>query len=70
MKTTRGYALALSLLVTFLWSSSFVLVKIGLKEINPLALVSSIFYCRHAFSRGCTLQVKKYTYETWKKATV
>jgi O-acetylserine/cysteine efflux transporter len=33
-------ALAEALLVTFLWSTSYVLVKIGLKDINPLAFAA------------------------------
>lgn len=38
----RGSLVALlqAFFVTFLWSSSYVLVKIGLKEIAPLSLVS------------------------------
>ena len=34
--TSRLSAIALALLVTFLWSTSFVIIKFGLKEIPPL----------------------------------
>jgi len=37
---SKGLALAEAFLVTFLWSTSYVLVKIGLREINPLTLVT------------------------------
>jgi drug/metabolite transporter (DMT)-like permease len=40
MKQGKGFAVCISLLVTLLWSSSFVLVKFGLREIEPLMLVS------------------------------
>lgn len=40
MRRGRLVALLQAFLVTFLWSSSYVLVKIGLKEIAPLSLVS------------------------------
>ncbi|USG99190.1 EamA family transporter [Thermococcus argininiproducens] len=36
----RIYSLAEALLVTFLWSTSYVLIKIGLKDINPLAFAA------------------------------
>lgn len=42
MKTskTRVLPLAEALLVTFLWSTSYILIKIGLEEINPLAFAA------------------------------
>ncbi|RLE66179.1 MAG: hypothetical protein DRJ47_02965 [Thermoprotei archaeon] len=42
MKTSKIHTLALSeaLLVTFLWSTSYVFIKIGLKEINPLVFAA------------------------------
>lgn len=42
MKPSKAHILALSeaLLVTFLWSTSYILVKMGLREINPLAFVT------------------------------
>ncbi len=42
MQLSRTYVLALAetLLVTFLWSTSFILIKIGLREINPLAFAT------------------------------
>ena len=38
MKRTR--ALAEALLVTFLWSTSYVLIKLGLKELNPITFAA------------------------------
>ena len=42
MKTSKAWVLALSeaFLVTFLWSTSYILIKIGVEEINPLAFAS------------------------------
>lgn len=37
---TRLLALIEALIVTFLWSTSYILIKIGLEEINPLAFAS------------------------------
>jgi len=37
---TRLLPLAEALLVTFLWSTSYILIKIGLEEINPLAFAA------------------------------
>ena len=37
---TRALALAEAFLVTFLWSTSYVLVKMGLREMNPLAFAT------------------------------
>ncbi|WP_144368012.1 DMT family transporter [Palaeococcus pacificus] len=36
----RAHALLEALLVTFLWSTSYVLIKIGLKEVNPLSFAA------------------------------
>lgn len=36
----RARALAEALLVTFLWSTSYVLIKLGLKELNPIAFAA------------------------------
>ncbi len=40
MRRGRLFAVLEALLVTFLWSSSYVLVKVGLQEIGPLTLVA------------------------------
>ncbi len=40
MRRDRLFAVLEALLVTFLWSSSYVLVKVGLQEIGPLTLVA------------------------------
>ncbi|RZN50429.1 hypothetical protein EF808_00160 [archaeon] len=40
MRDARVRAIAVSMVVTFLWSSSFILVKWGLRDLNPLALVT------------------------------
>lgn len=64
----RALALTRALLVTFLWSTSFVLVKIGLSEINPIALAAyryiiasiilmvSVFYLRRIRMIGLDLR--------------
>ncbi len=36
----RLYALAEAFLVTFLWSTSYILIKVGLKELNPIAFAA------------------------------
>ena len=38
--SSRLWALTGALLVTFLWSTSYVLIKLGLKEINPVAFAA------------------------------
>ena len=40
MLSKRSRALVEVLLVTFLWSTSYVLIKIGLKELNPIAFAT------------------------------
>jgi drug/metabolite transporter (DMT)-like permease len=40
----RIIALFEALLVTFLWSTSYILIKIGLEEINPLAFASYRYF--------------------------
>ncbi len=42
MQISKTYVFAMieALLVTFLWSTSYVLIKIGLREINPLAFAA------------------------------
>ena len=37
---TRALSIVEALLVTFLWSTSYILIKIGLEEINPLIFAS------------------------------
>jgi drug/metabolite transporter (DMT)-like permease len=37
---TRVLSVAEALLVTFLWSTSYIIIKIGLEEINPLAFAT------------------------------
>ncbi|UCH31292.1 MAG: EamA family transporter [Candidatus Bathyarchaeota archaeon] len=46
MEKPHMLALAEALLVTFLWSSSYVLIEIGLEQINPLAFAAY----RYAFA--------------------
>ena len=36
----RLHALIEALLVTFLWSTSYILIKIGLRELNPIAFAA------------------------------
>ena len=58
MPRDRLIGLLEACLVTFLWSSSYVLVKIGLTQVTPLTLVSlryvvaSVFLFPFALSRG------------------
>ncbi len=58
MPRDRLIGLVEACLVTFLWSSSYVLVKIGLTQVTPLTLVSlryvvaSVFLVPFALSRG------------------
>ncbi|MCW4035654.1 MAG: DMT family transporter [Candidatus Bathyarchaeota archaeon] len=58
MPRDRLIGLLEACLVTFLWSSSYVLVKIGLTQLTPLTLVSlryvvaSVFLVPFALSRG------------------
>ncbi|WFO75697.1 DMT family transporter [Desulfurococcaceae archaeon MEX13E-LK6-19] len=40
LNNKRMYALAGALLVTFLWSTSYVFIKIGLRELNPIAFAA------------------------------
>ncbi len=40
MLSKRLHALAEALLVTFLWSTSYILIKIGLRELNPIAFAA------------------------------
>jgi drug/metabolite transporter (DMT)-like permease len=44
VKRTRILSLIEALFVTFLWSSSYVLIRIGLKEINPLAFAAYRYF--------------------------
>jgi len=59
MSPTRGHAVLISLLVTFLWSSSFILVKVGFSEINPLALVSYRYFIASCILMGYVLLYKR-----------
>lgn len=40
MLNRRLYALVEAVFVTFLWSTSYILIKIGLREINSIAFAS------------------------------
>ena len=40
MLSERLHALSEALLVTFLWSTSYILIKIGLRELNPIAFTA------------------------------
>jgi drug/metabolite transporter (DMT)-like permease len=58
LRRKRIFAVLEALLVTFLWSSSYVLVKVGLQEIGPLTLaayrytVATLVLLPLALSRG------------------
>jgi drug/metabolite transporter (DMT)-like permease len=45
----RVLALAEAFLVTFLWSTSYILIKIGFEEINPLAFASYRYFLASFF---------------------
>jgi drug/metabolite transporter (DMT)-like permease len=66
-------AILLALLVTFLWSTSFVIIKIGLAEIPPLTFAglrySIAFVCLLplAFTNKNREQIKKLNHKDWLK---
>lgn len=63
----------LALLVTFLWSTSFVIIKIGLVEIPPLTFaglrytIAFICLLPFAFTKTNSLIIKKLNKKDWRK---
>lgn len=66
-------AILLALLVTFLWSTSFVIIKIGLVEIPPLTFaglrytIAFICLLPFAFTKTNSLIIKKLNKKDWQK---
>lgn len=66
-------AILLALLVTFLWSTSFVIIKLGLKEIPPLTFAglryTIAFLCLlpFAFTKGNAAVIKNLEKRDWLK---
>lgn len=66
-------AILLALLVTFLWSTSFVIIKIGLVEIPPLTFaglrytIAFICLLPFAFTRTNSVIIKKLNKKDWRK---
>lgn len=66
-------AVATALLVTFLWSTSFVIIKIGLAEIPPLTFAGLRYFIAFLallplmFRQGRIKQVKELDKKNWKK---
>lgn len=63
MELSKAHVLALveALLVTFLWSTSYVLVKMGLKDINPLAFAAYRYVIASAILVSFTFYRYKFT---------
>ena len=72
---TRSHlkAILLALLVTFLWSTSFVIIKIGLAEIPPLTFaglrysIAFIFLLPFAFTKKNSVVIKSLNKKDWVK---
>ena len=72
---THSYlkATLLALLVTFLWSTSFVIIKIGLAEIPPLTFaglrysIAFIFLLPFAFTKKNSVVIKSLNKKDWLK---
>jgi len=66
-------AILLALLVTFLWSTSFVIIKIGLVEIPPLTFaglrysIAFIFLLPFAFTKKNSAAIKNLNRQNWIK---
>lgn len=66
-------AILLALLVTFLWSTSFVIIKIGLAEIPPLTFaglrysIAFIFLLPFAFTKKNSVVIKSLNKKDWFK---
>jgi drug/metabolite transporter (DMT)-like permease len=66
-------AILLALLVTFLWSTSFVIIKIGLAEIPPLTFaglrytIAFVFLLPFAFTKKNSVVIKSLNKKDWLK---
>lgn len=69
-------AIVLALFVTFLWSTSFVIIKLGLKEIPPLTFAGLRYFTAFIFLLPFILQkdkldeIKNLDKKTWYKLTL
>lgn len=69
-------AILLALLVTFLWSTSFVIIKIGLAEIPPLTFaglrytIAFICLLPLGFTKKYNVEIKKLNKNDWLKLTL
>lgn len=69
-------AILLAMLVTFLWSTSFVIIKIGLVEIPPLTFaglrysIAFIFLLPFAFTKRNSIVIKNLNQKDWVKLTL
>lgn len=69
-------AILLALLVTFLWSTSFVIIKMGLAEMPPLTFaglrytIAFIFILPLAFSKKYNVEIKNLNKTDWLKLTL
>ncbi|MEW6506810.1 MAG: DMT family transporter [Bacteroidota bacterium] len=70
---SRTLAILLALLVTFLWSTSFVIIKLGLKEIPPLTFAGLRYFIAFvsllpfAVSKDRIEEIKNLDKKTWYK---
>jgi drug/metabolite transporter (DMT)-like permease len=73
---TNIKAILLALLVTFLWSTSFVIIKIGLAEIPPLTFaglrytIAFICLLPLAFTKKNSAQIKRLNRKDWLKLSL
>lgn len=70
---SRTTAILLALLVTFLWSTSFVIIKLGLKEIPPLTFaglryfIAFICLLPFVFTKEKLIEIKSIDHKGWLK---
>jgi len=71
MSESRLVPISEALLVTFLWSTSYILIKLGLEEINPLAFAAYRYALASAALMALTLCRYKETFKgiNYKQAT-
>ena len=59
VETIKKKAAALGLLVTFLWATSWVLVKLGLDDLPPLTFAGLRYFLAFLFLLPFAFQIKK-----------
>lgn len=73
---SRFLSIIFALLVTFLWSTSFIIIKLGLKEIPPLTFaglrytIAFISLLPFALSKKRLKEIKSLDQKTWIKLTI